>query len=393
MKRKRGGCATSGLPPEREASVAKDSIFSPAFGNRPSQLVGREGIVNDLLQGLGQKPGSKERSVVLLGQRGSGKTVLLWELADRAADLGFVVAAPTIVSEDMPVRIVEKIQDAGEPFVKKHSSHLSGGSVGPLGFSAGLQFTREVEETKSFGYKLTQLVRACTECGHGVLILVDELQANSPEVRQLVTAYQEIIGEGLDIALVMAGLPGAVSATLNDHVLTFLNRASKMSLPPLSFGDVDAFYQSAFNELGLCVSEEYRHRAAKATEGSPYLLQLVGHNIVTRVPEEGELSEEELEGALSAARIDYENDVCSTTLAALSEVDVSFLRAMSQDDGPSKMSDVADRMGVSPDYAQKYRRRLIDAGVIEPAGRGRVAFAVPFLADHLRRGSESGWYE
>lgn len=373
--------------------MAKDSIFSPAFGNRPSQLVGREGIVNDLLQGLGQKPGSKERSVVLLGQRGSGKTVLLWELADRAADLGFVVAAPTIVSEGMPVRIVEKIQDAGEPFVKKHSSHLSGGSVGALGFSAGLQFTREVEETKSFGYKLTQLVRACTECGHGVLILVDELQANSPEVRQLVTAYQEIIGEGLDIALVMAGLPGAVSATLNDHVLTFLNRASKMSLPPLSFGDVDAFYQSAFNELGLCVSEEYRHRAAKATEGSPYLLQLVGHNIVTRVPEGGELSEEELEGALSAARIDYENDVCSTTLAALSEVDASFLRAMSQDDGPSKMSDVADRMGVSPDYAQKYRRRLIDAGVIEAAGRGRVAFAVPLLADRLRRESESGWYE
>ena len=42
-----------------------------------------------------------------------------------------------------------------------------------------------------------------------------------PDIRRLVIAYQELVGEGLDVALVMAGLPGAVSATLNDHVLTF----------------------------------------------------------------------------------------------------------------------------------------------------------------------------
>ena len=93
-----------------------------------------------------------------------------------------------------------------------------------------MQFTREVQETKSFQYKLTQLARKLTGQGRGVLVLVDELQANSPDVRQLVIAYQELVGEGLDVALVMAGLPGAVSATLNDHVLTFLNRATKVEL-------------------------------------------------------------------------------------------------------------------------------------------------------------------
>ena len=48
------------------------------------------------------------------------------------------------------------------------------------------------------------------------------------------------------------------------------------------------------------------------------------------------------------------------------------------------MADVAERMGVTSDYAQKYRRRLIDAGVIESPRRGYVAFAVPYLADYLR---------
>ena len=42
-------------------------------------------------------------------------------------------------------------------------------------------------------------------------------------------------------------------------------------------------------------------------------------------------------------------------------------------------------MGVTVDYAQKYRKRLIDGGVIESAGRGYVGFAVPYLRDYLCR--------
>ncbi len=92
-----------------------------------------------------------------------------------------------------------------------------------------------------------------------------------------------------------------------------------------------------------------------------------------------------LRDALACAREDFENDVCSTTLSELSDVDVEFLGAMAADDGPSRVSGVAERMGVTVDYAQKYRRRLINAGVIEPARRGYVRFAVPYLANHMRR--------
>ena len=62
-----------------------DEVFSPSFGNRPSFLVGRSQLLSQLEQGLQSRPGSRERTVVVLGQRGSGKTVLLWELADRIA--------------------------------------------------------------------------------------------------------------------------------------------------------------------------------------------------------------------------------------------------------------------------------------------------------------------
>lgn len=365
----------------------KDTIFSPSFGNRPSCLVGRDAAISCMLDGLEDPPGSRARATLLLGQRGSGKTVLLWELADRARDLGFVVASPTIPTEDMLERIIEKIQDDGERHVREKATHLTGGSIGVLGFSAGFQFDRNEQEPKTFHYKLSRLCDALSQHDKGVLILIDEIQGNDPRIRQLVAAYQELVGKRANVALVMAGLPGAVSATLNDRVLTFLNRASKLKLDPLAPVDVDAFFMKAFAQLNLDVPESFRRRAVSATFGSPYLLQLVGHNIVA-YSEEGTIGEDALERALAYAKNSFENDVCGTTLAALSDKDVCFLSAMAEDARESRIADVAERMGVTYDYAQKYRRRLIDGGIIEPARRGSIRFAVPYLADHLRRTGE-----
>ena len=87
-----------------------DEVFSPSFGNRPSFLVGRSQLLSQLEQGLQSRPGSRERTVVVLGQRGSGKTVLLWELADRMRKQGFAVASPTIVADGMLERILKKLR-------------------------------------------------------------------------------------------------------------------------------------------------------------------------------------------------------------------------------------------------------------------------------------------
>lgn len=184
--------------------------------------------------------------------------------------------------------------------------------------------------------------------------------------------------------MVMAGLPGAVSATLNDKVLTFLNRARKTELGPLSFADVDAFYKDSFERLGLSLSSDLRRTASHAVNGSPYLLQLIGHNMALYSPEGGALDEESVGEALRTAQEDYENDVCKTTLAALSARDVDFLHAMVEVGVPAKMADVAKAMGESPDYAQKYRRRLMDSGIILSPERGKVSFAVPYLEEYLR---------
>ena len=363
-------------------------VFSPSFGNRPSELIGRDSVMESLLDGLRNPPGSRERASLITGQRGMGKTVLLLEFAERAREAGYIVASPTIASEDMLERVIEKIQTEGESITRDRNKTLPGGSIGFLGFSAGLQFTRDEEEKMSFSYKLTKLVEAINSAGKGVLILIDEIQAASPGMKQLIIAYQELVGLNADVAVAFAGLPGAVSGLLNDKVLTFLNRANKIKLDPLKKGEVDSYYVHAFEKAGITLAEKLRSHAVDATDGSPYMMQLIGYYIYKYADDAGVISEETLERAIAVAKEQFINDVCLTPLNGLSDVDISFLMAMLQDEKASNMAEISARMGVSNEYAQRYKKRLVDAGVIVQPRRGEVEYMIPLLADYLRESTQ-----
>ena len=362
----------------------EDNYFVPSFGNPPKALVGRENVIKSFESILTSVPGSRERSQLLLGQRGSGKTVLLLELSEMAKKKGFVVASPTVVSKEMPGRILEKLYlaEANEGSKKKH--RVSGGSISILGFGAGVQFQDDVQIKKSFAQQLSEICISANKGGHPVAILVDEVQANSEELRTLVVAYQEMIGEKRDVALIMAGLPSAVSGVLNDHVLTFLNRSVKIDLQPLRTGDIYAYYRGAFSKLGIRISDTQIKKAADSAFGSPYMMQLLGHYIMINADDRGDIDEETFEIAINSAKEDFINDVCKTTLANLSERDIDFLSVMAQDEEDSEISAIADRLDISSAYSQTYKRRLIQSGVIMQEKRGRVKFAVPYLKDYLK---------
>ena len=363
--------------------MTSDQIFVPSFGNRPGQLIGRDEILASFVQGLKSKPGSKERAVIFLGQRGLGKTVLLLELADLARKEGYIVASPTIVSKGMLGRIVEKIQDEGERFIKNSKTKLTGGSLGAFGFSVGLQFSDRDRESKSFSYKLSKLCDALNAQGRGILILVDEVQANDSDLKELIIAYQELVGKNCNIAIALAGLPGAVSGTLNDKVLTFLNRAKKETLTPLKTREVEAFYKQAFRSLRIDVPDSLRMKMADAAKGSPYMMQLLGHYMSIYADGGKLVSDSILDLVMRRSEADFIQDICQTTLKTLSEVDIAFLRAMSVDADVSRVSDLSERMNAKADYIQIYKHRLLDAGVIEQCGRGLLRFAVPYLRESL----------
>ena len=126
-------------------------------------------------------------------------------------------------------------------------------------------------------------------------------------------------------------------------------------------------------------------RAAEQTTGSPYLMQLIGHYIVLYADDSGSINASQLEQAISSAQDEYLDDVCSTAIAPLSNKDVAYLSAMAEIGAPCRTSAIASKMGVTPDFAQQYRKRLLDAGLIRAPRQGIVEFAVPLLADYLRK--------
>ncbi len=360
-----------------------DTIFSPAFGNKPGTLVGRSAELRQLTDGLSARPGTKERANLILGQRGLGKTVLLLELAEYARSHQYIVASPTVVSEDMLDRILEKLRRDGAKYLHEEKRKVTGGNLSVLGFGAGIQTETPSEARRSFASQLLDICEEAGKAGKGILILIDEVQANSNALKKLIIAYQEMVGEGQNIAVVFAGLPAAVSKALNEHVLTFFNRASKLELSPIAKTEIVLYYSLCFEALDLKITDRQIERAAAATEGSPYMMQLVGHYITLSGSEKEILSDVKLDRALVQAKKEFINDICETTLASLSERDIDFLRAMSQDGSYSTLKDVSLRMNVESSYTQKYKTRLSQAGIITQPRRGIVQYAVPYLREYF----------
>lgn len=363
----------------------RDTVFVPSFGNRPKNLVGREDILQIFRDSLQSPLGSRDRAILLLGQRGSGKTVLLLEFAEIARNAGMVVASPTVVEKGMSERILEKISLSSQDFLAKEPPKLTGGTISLLGFGGGLEFAANEQPTRSFAWRLSDICSKVNEHGKSVLILIDEVQANKDELRQLIVAYQEMVGAGQDVYIVFAGLPMTISAVLNDHVLTFLNRARKIQLSPLRKNDIVSYYRDAFSRLLISIADSMILAAAQETAGSPYLMQLIGHYITVGTGDDGNVSPAIFEDAISKAKEDYINDICQTTLNPLSEQDIAFLIAMSKEPSECKVANVVSRLSCTDSHAQTYKRRLIHAGVIEQKRRGEVSFAIPYLRDYLVR--------
>ena len=216
------------------------------------------------------------------------------------------------------------------------------------------------------------------------MLLIDEAQANNEELKKLIVAYQEMVGAGRDVFVVLAGLPETISSVLNDRILTFLNRATKVELKPLKTADVEAYYQNTFKNIGIELKKDTAHILAVESSGSPYLMQLIGHYITIFTEKKGIIREDIITKAVNYAREDYKNDICRTTIASLSDRDMDFLAAMSEDEDDSLISDIISRLGCTSAYVQTYKRRLIQSGVISQPRRGKVRMTVPYLREYVR---------
>lgn len=143
--------------------------------------------------------------------------------------------------------------------------------------------------------------------------------------------------------------------------------------------------------MGIAIREGKREitpadleRAARATHGYPFLIQLVGHRIWLQHPRATEITSDDVTAGIEQATRRLTALVHEPATTGLSEIDRAYLVAMAIDgDGPSRTGQVAARLNVEAQYAGVYRDRLIGHGIIESAGHGLVRLTIPYLGQHL----------
>ena len=147
--------------------------------------------------------------------------------------------------------------------------------------------------------------------------------------------------------------------------LTFLNRASRVELGLISTNLIRAYYERAFKGIGIKISDEYLDRAALATHGFPYLMQLIGYYLIQYTPDGGTVDAVIMDKAERSSMGDMENNVFKPILNPLSDNDKFFLRAMAKHGDTVSTAKLKVAMGKRGPALQPYRKRLLESGVIE----------------------------
>lgn len=348
--------------------------FTPGFGTTPRVIAGRDVVLGEIGRAFGGAF-DPHRTTWLRAPRGSGKTVLLNEVQDLAGSAGWAVVQEDGQSPGLCARIARHLQRGLLP---RRGRRVTSASVTtPVGgasleLDAGERVEVELRET------LEQVLDQ-RDPPAGVLITVDEIHtADRADVAHFGNAVQHVVRQDRPVAAVVAGLP----VDDDDDRATFLLRCTKPTLEELSSDAVRLGLQETAALEGGRFTGEALDLAVRVVAGYPYMLQLVGYWSWDH-GDDGVIETSHVLAALPRCERELTGAVVGTVVD-VSPVEQRYLEAMSVDDGPSRTSEVARRMGKSPQYANVYRTRLIERGVVVATGVGWVDFAVPGHRARLR---------
>ena len=361
-------------------AVKQANPFTPTFGKIPLQIAGRQTLIKDVLDGLENNPGDPNRSTIFIGARGTGKTVLLTKIVEEASVNGWICVNVN-ANADMLDDILIQIKDiASEVLSQKSLSYISSITIGGAGITLS---ERQQNIRTTWRSEMTSIIKELNCKNVGLLISVDEIDVKVEELRLLITTYQHFVREHRDVALIMAGLPSKVINLLRDDSISFLRRAFQHYLEPIDETEVRYSIRRTIELAEREIEDDALEVATVNAKGFPFMIQLIGYHIWRQNPDNYIISLKDANEGILLANKDIEKMIYGSTFRDLSEKDIAFLVAMLCDDNYSKISDIAQRMGVTPKYAGEYRRRLIAHGLISSTGRGKITYDLPMLKEYL----------
>ena len=379
--------------------------FTPGAGYLPPELAGRNQIVEDgHVVAMRTKLQRAERGLMLIGQRGVGKTVLLKFLAEKARENGIVPVICEIKNEksdledlalklkealcilDFKCKVKSRVQEAFSTlgnFVKKFSFN-----IGEVGMS--VEMYRGIGESGNLELDLSEVLlavaRAAKASETAVGLYIDELQnLDEMAMRGIVVALHRSAQELLPIYLIGSGLP---------TIRTLIGRSKTYAERMFVYEEIGALDEDAsraavvkpFEDNGVAVENSAFEEIFKVSQGYPFFLQECGYQVWQHV-ESSPIKADDVRAILSLAMDHLDSSFFEVRFDRVSNVEKAFLMAMAESDqeSPVTIAAVADKMKRSANSLSMTRRSLIRKGMIYSPSLGTVAYTVPMFAEYLRR--------
>jgi hypothetical protein len=379
-----------------------DNPYRPGAGTPPPALLGRDALIDafgvTVRRAVSGMPG---KSLMPIGLRGVGKTVLLNRFGEIAGDAGMTTAfieAPETGDFRMLLAIrIRKIllglERSGPTRAALRALRVL--KTFALQLPDGTRIAIDVDalageaDSGDLSSDLTDLLVATGEAAGdrsaGLLLAIDEVQyLKGEELSALISAIHRTTQLSLPVTLVGAGLPQLPG--LAGEAKSYAERLFDFPLIG-SLDDEDARGAIAIpaQERGAQITDGALDLIVAESQGYPHFLQEWGYHVWNDAAG-SPIAEDDVRSVRPIVLDQLDRNFFLVRADRLTPRERDYLRAMAElGPGPHRSGDIAATLGVKVESVAPRRSQLISKGMIFSPAHGDTAFTVPLFDDYLRR--------
>lgn len=379
--------------------------FAPGAGTQPPELTGRnENLERARIILERVKRGYPERSSLLIGLRGVGKTVLLNRIHKLAQEKGFYGVLIESPEENDLAKLLaphlrqillqlDLVQGAKENLRKAVSALRAFAStfkvaIGDIGIEVNAS-NAGAADSGTLDKDLTDLFvligEAAKESGGVVAIFIDELQyIDIKQLGALLAAIHRVNQLALPLVVFGAGLPQL--AGLTGKAKSYAERLFEFQkIGQLKKEDSELAIKEPIERSNAFIDQDALDELVLATEGYPYFLQEWGLH-AWNCAKTSRITLADVRDANSSAISALDDSFFRVRFDRLTKGEKEYLRAMAElGPGPHRSGDIAGKLGRPVEKVAPFRATAIAKGMIYSPSYGDNAFTVPKFDEYMRR--------
>jgi hypothetical protein len=380
--------------------------YSPGAGTPPPELAGRDELRETVRVALERvRLGRPTKSLLMVGLRGVGKTVLLDRMRDDAEASGIHTlrveapesrSLPAMLAPELRLALLrlsknENAKSLARPALRGLAGFAKALKVKYHDIEVGIDFEPEpgLADNGDLELDLQALLQAAGEAAReattALALFVDELQyVEEDELAALITSLHRTAQRRLPVVLVGAGLPQLRGRT--GRAKSYAERLFDFpEVGPLSPDAAASAIAKPAEAEGVAVNEDALVNIVDRTHGYPYFLQEWGKH-AWDVAGESPITVEDVDRASEIATASLDESFFRVRFDRLTPSEKRYLRAMAElGPGPHRSGEIACVLKQKVTSLGPTRSQLIGKGMIWSPSHGDTAFTVPLFDEFMRR--------